>query len=96
MEYHFVQCGVRGREVCMFSQHCITTLFNYYTSLFRAQETSQKKCECTVVDNIILSVVDQTVNSPNCRQFGAQSSVLYLESVLYSGVIGLYHFQFVL
>ena len=26
-----------------------------------------------------------TVNSPNCGHFGAQASVLYLESVLYSG-----------
>ena len=27
-----------------------------------------------------------TVNSPNCRHFGTQASVLYSESVLYSGV----------
>ena len=26
-----------------------------------------------------------TVNSPNCGHFGTQASVLYLESVLYSG-----------
>ena len=27
-----------------------------------------------------------TVNSPNCGHFGTQASVLYSESVLYSGV----------
>ena len=29
---------------------------------------------------------NNTVNSPNCRQFGTQASVLYSESVPYSGV----------
>ena len=33
-----------------------------------------------------VTVVTSTVNSPNCGHFGTQVSVLYSESVPYSGV----------
>ena len=43
---------------------------------------------CGVLNNELSTylAITGTVNSPNCGHFGTQDSVLYLESVLYSGV----------
>ena len=35
--------------------------------------------------NMVVGIYSSTVNTLNCRHFGTQASVLYLESALYSG-----------